>query len=73
LIDFDEVMLEEINASKTDEKMVVRLFLFWVINYGYWWFFDFYKLNMQSIWNVNWYFLVEFFWANLNSDVDYKK
>jgi hypothetical protein len=28
LIDFDEVMLEEINASKTDEKMVVRLFLF---------------------------------------------
>jgi hypothetical protein len=66
-------MVEKIDVRKTDEKMVVRLFLILAINYGYWWLFDFYKLNMQSIWNVNSYFLVEFFWANVNSEVDYKK
>jgi hypothetical protein len=28
LMDFDAVMVEEINVSETDEKMVVRWFLF---------------------------------------------
>jgi hypothetical protein len=34
-MDFDAVMVEKIDVRKTDEKMVVRLFLILAINYGY--------------------------------------